>query len=295
MLPMVDQFLDYLALERGLSPNTREAYARDLGGLAVWLQARRVSSWNGVTRRHILDYLLDQREAGRSSATVARRLAAVKSFFRYLAQENLLAVNVADAMDSPKLWKTLPDMLSPEEVDRLLAAPDIRKPTGLRDRAILELLYGAGLRVSELAGLAVEDLRFEERYVRCMGKGRKERLVPVGASALTWAGRYLAEVRPRHARDDRVRRLFLGARGHALDRRTVWRMVHARARQAGIAKSVHPHTLRHSFASHLLARQAPIRVIQEMLGHADIATTQIYTHVDHGRLKAIHDKFHPRA
>jgi integrase/recombinase XerD len=295
MLPLVDQFIDYLALERGLSPNTREAYARDLGSFAVWLQARRVASWNGVERRHILDFLLDQRESGRSSATLARRLAAVKSFFRYLAQENLLATNVADAMDSPKLWKTLPDMLSPEEVNRLLDAPDIKKPTGLRDRAILELLYGAGLRVSELAGLAVEDLRFDERYVRCMGKGRKERLVPVGASALDWARRYLAEVRPKHSKSDQAGRLFLGSRGQALDRRTVWRMVHTRARQAGIAKSVHPHTLRHSFASHLLARQAPIRVIQEMLGHADIATTQIYTHVDHGRLKAIHDKFHPRA
>ncbi len=295
MLAMVDQFMDYLALERGASPHTRSAYTRDLASFAEWLGAKRIASWNAVNRRHVLDYLLDQREAGLKTTSLARRLAAVKSFFRYLTQEGLLAADPTSAMDGPKLWKTLPDTLSPAEVDRLLAQPPVDKPSGLRDRAMLEVLYGSGLRVSEVVTLALDDVRFDDRYLRCMGKGRKERFVPFGREAEGWIRRYLAEARPRLDRAGKSKALFVSQRGGPLDRRSVWRMIQTRARAAGVSKPVHPHTLRHSFATHLLAGNAPIRVIQEMLGHADIATTQIYTHVDSGRLKGIHEKFHPRA
>ena len=295
MLAMVDQFMDYLALERGASPHTRSAYTRDLSSFAEWLGAKRIASWNAVNRRHVLDYLLDQREAGLKTTSLARRLAAIKSFFRYLTQEGLLASDPTSAMDGPKLWKTLPDTLSPAEVDRLLAQPPVDRPVGLRDRAMLEVLYGSGLRVAEVVTLALDDVRFDDRYLRCMGKGRKERFVPFGREAEGWVRRYLAEARPRLDRAGKSKALFVSQRGGPLDRRSVWRMIQARARAAGLAKPVHPHTLRHSFATHLLAGNAPIRVIQEMLGHADIATTQIYTHVDAGRLKGIHEKFHPRA
>lgn len=295
MLALVDQFMDYLALERGASPHTRSAYGRDLAGFAEWLAARHIDSWNRVDRRHVLDYLLDQREAGLKTTSLARRLAAVKSFFRYLTQEGLLAADPTGAMDGPKLWKTLPDTLSPAEVNRLLAQPPVDRPVGLRDRALLEVLYGSGLRVSEAVGLALDDVRFDERYLRCLGKGGKERFVPFGRETEAWIRRYLAEARPRFDRAGTSRTLFLSRRGGPLDRRSVWRMIRTRARDAGLPRPVHPHTLRHSFATHLLAGEAPIRVIQEMLGHADIATTQIYTHVDSGRLRGVHQKFHPRA
>lgn len=295
MQVLLDQFLDHLALERGLSANTRAAYASDLRGFLRFLQARRVSAINAVTRAHLTDFLLDGREQGLRTPTLARRLAAIKVFFRYLQQEGLLAANLAETMDSPRLWKTLPDVLTVREVDRLLAQPDIRKPRGLRDRAMLEVLYGCGLRISELVRLRLDDVRFDEGYLRCLGKGRKERLVPFGESARGWLRRYLAEARPALARGADVPDLFLGARGRPLDRRWLWRCIRRWAALAGLEKNVHPHTLRHSFASHLLANEAPLRVIQEMLGHADIATTQIYTHVDGARLKSIHERFHPRA
>ncbi len=295
MQVLVDQFLDFVALERGLSGNTRAAYASDLAAFLAYLGTRGVASANRVTRRHILDFLMDSREKGLKTATLSRRLVSVKVFLRYLQQEGLLDASPADAMDSPRLWHMLPDVLSTREVDRLLAQPDADQPLGLRDRAMLETFYGTGLRVSELTALLLDDVRFEERYLRCMGKGRKERVVPFGDSARDLLRRYLDEVRPSLCRDAGERHVFLNRRGRPLDRRWVWRLIRRHARRAGITKHVSPHTLRHSFASHLLANGAPLRVIQEMLGHADIATTQVYTHVDSARLKAIHDRFHPRA
>ncbi|MCS6771146.1 MAG: site-specific tyrosine recombinase XerD [Kiritimatiellae bacterium] len=295
MQVLVDQFLDYLTLERGLTENTRRAYENDLRRFVAWLQGRGIRTMNAVSRRAIVDYLLWERDAGLAAPSLSRRLAAIRAFLRYLQQEGFVAANVAETMESPRLWRWLPDSLPPADVERLLAAPDLDKPVGLRDRALLETLYGCGLRVSEAAGLATSDIRFESGCLRCFGKGRKERIVPLGAAAAVFLRRYLSEVRPRWDRDGSKPHVFLSARGRPLSRKTIWQMVRRYARAAGIGKRVTPHTLRHSFATHMLANDAPLRAIQEMLGHADIATTQIYTHVDAPRLVQVHRRFHPRA
>ena len=295
MLALIDRFLDYIAIERGLSVNTRAAYAADLTALLAWLQGRGIGSINRVTRRHLLDYLMEEKERGLGSNSLSRRLVAIKVFFRFLQQENLLSFNAAEAMESPRLWKILPGTLSYKEIERLLAAPSAKSRYVLRDRALLETLYGAGLRISELATLVVDDIHFDAGYVRCMGKGRKERVVPLGASARDRLRLYLETLRPALAEGHDSRALFLTRRGGAFTRQGLWKLIKQHARNAGITRRVTPHTLRHSFASHLLANGAPLRVIQEMLGHADIATTQIYTHVDPARLQAIHAQYHPRA
>lgn len=292
---MLEQFLDYLRLEKGLTNNTSIAYEQDLNDFISWLQRKKISSLNKVTRRHIMDYLLDLKDKGLAPTTLSRRLVAIRVFFKFLHQEGLLGENITDAMDAPKLWKILPESLSVAEVEKLLLAPDMKKPHGLRDRAMLELLYSTGLRVSELTGLTLDSLHEDAKYLRVMGKGRKERIIPYGQSAEDHIKRYLDEVRPQWNRDPQQRALFITKRDQPLSRKTFWMLIKKYATKAGVKRSISPHTLRHSFASHLLANDAPLRVIQEMLGHADIATTQIYTHVDSGRLKSVHKKFHPRA
>ncbi len=295
MQVLVDQFLDYIRLERGLSENTRKAYAADLAMFVEYLRNRKIRSLNSVTRRHILDYLLQEKDRGLSTSSISRRLVSIKVFFRYLQQEGLLTNDVAEAMESPKLWKVLPDVLTYKEVSRMLDAPDPKTRFGLRDRAMLETFYGTGLRVSELAGLTMEDLHLDERYVRCMGKGRKERVVPLGEAARDCLRHYLDEGRPAFTGGRESRYVFLTVRKKPFSRKGLWKLIKHYAKEAGIMKNVTPHTLRHSFATHLLANGAPLRVIQEMLGHADISTTQIYTHVDPSRLKSVHQRFHPRA
>ena len=293
---LVDQFLDHLALERGLSENTRLAYGHDLAEFLAFLSRRGRAGIQEVERRDILDFLMEGKRKGLAAASLARRLVAIKVFFRHLAQEGLLAVNVADAMESPRLWKILPPTLTREEVDRLLAAPDSATTRGLRDRAILETFYATGLRVSELAALTLDSLHFDAEYIRCVGKGDKERVVPIGGRAIAAVQAWLERGRPAYAaRGAAGRAVFLSRLGRPLTRNGLWRHIRAYARKAGIRKELSPHTLRHSFASHLLANGASLRVIQEMLGHADIATTQIYTHVDQGRLQAVHRQYHPRA
>lgn len=294
---LLDQFMDHLILERGLSENTRLAYGHDLTEFLDYQQRRGRSGIQEVQRRDILDFLMEGKNKGLAAASLARRLVAIKVFFRHLAMEGMLAVNVADALDSPRLWKLLPPTLSLEEVDRLLGAPDAGKVQGQRDRAILELFYATGLRVSELAALALESLHFDAEYVRCVGKGDKERVVPVGGRALAAVQAWLSEGRPVYARRAAAgeRAVFLSRRGRPLTRNGLWRQIRGYARQAGIRKEVSPHMLRHSFATHLLANGASLRTIQEMLGHADISTTQIYTHVDTGRLQQVHHRYHPRA
>ena len=294
---LLDQFMDYLTLERGLSVHTRLGYGHDLSEFLAFLARKGRAGIQETQRRDIVDFLLAGKQQGLAPASLARRLVAIKVFFRHLAQEGLLAANVADAMDSPRLWKVLPPTLSHEEVDRLLAAPDPAKPGGLRDRAILETFYATGLRVSELAGLTLETLHLDAEYVRCVGKGDKERVVPIGRRAIAAVQAWLERGRPAYAAKSggASRAVFLSRLGRPLSRITIWRQVRAYARQAGIRKEISPHVLRHSFASHLLANGASLRVIQEMLGHADIATTQIYTHVDQGRLQAVHRQYHPRA
>ncbi len=295
MQALIDQFTDYVALERGLSPHTCEAYRSDLERFVHFLQSRKVSTLNDVTRRHITDFLMAEKDRDMATSTLARRLVSIKVFSRFLQQEGLLDRNVADAMDSPRLWKVLPDTLSTAEVDRLLNAPSGDTPRGYRDRALLELLYGTGLRVSEMADLRVSDLHLGEKYLRCIGKGNKERVVPFGDKALAVLNEYIAVHRPALLKGRPAEALFVTRRGTAFSRKGLWKLIKTHARTAGITKNVTPHTLRHSFASHLLAHGAQLRVIQEMLGHADIATTQIYTHVDQGRLKSIHTQYHPRA
>jgi integrase/recombinase XerD len=294
---LLDQFMDHLVLERGLSENTRLAYHHDLSEFLDFVSRRGRAGIQEVQRRDILDFLMDGKQKGLAAASLARRLVAIKVFFRHLAREGLLATNVADAMDSPRLWKILPPTLSIEEVDRLLAAPDPGTARGLRDRAILETFYATGLRVSELAGLALESLHFDAEYVRCVGKGDKERVVPIGGRAIVAVQAWLERGRPAYAArgGGECRAVFLSRLGRPLSRITLWRHIRAYARKAGIRKEISPHTLRHSFASHLLANGASLRIIQEMLGHADIATTQIYTHVDQGRLQSVHHQYHPRA
>ena len=292
-----DDFLQYLTIERGLSRNTAAAYRHDLKDFAEWLSEHGIESFRDAGREMIVDYLdFEHSERAMEPATLARRLVSIKMLYRHLAEEGILPENPAEVLDSPKLWHALPDFLSVSEVDALLKAwsPD-GDPLELRNRSMLELLYASGLRVSELTHLPLTAPDFESGLVRVTGKGDKTRVVPVGQTALELLKRYLAEARPVLAEKNPASPyVFLSRHGKRLDRERVWAVVKEAAVRAGIQKDIHPHTLRHSFASHLLANGADLRVIQEMLGHADIATTEIYTHVDASRLHEIHRKFHPR-
>jgi integrase/recombinase XerD len=292
---LLDLFLDYVMLERGLSDCTLEAYRLDLGRFLSALSTRGITSINAVTREHVTDFLVAERARGLSVASVARDLVVIKVFFAFLYREQLLPLNVTDVMDSPRLWQALPTVLSEREVGSLLEAPNLNSSYGLRDRAMLELFYACGLRVSELCALTLDAVQLDESYLRALGKGGKVRIVPIGEAALRYLSRYLEEVREGLLKGAASRYLFVTRRGGPFSRKSVWSMVKRYSDRAGITKNVSPHTLRHSFASHLLANGAPLRVIQELLGHADIATTQLYTHVDQNRLHQVHRQFHPRA
>ncbi|HOE26565.1 MAG: site-specific tyrosine recombinase XerD [Candidatus Aureabacteria bacterium] len=295
MRVFLDEFLNYLAVERGLSPLTIAAYRSDLLGLLAFLEKRGVRTLDGVTRELIGEHLMAEKRRGLAGSSLSRFLAALKVFFRFLASNRYVRADITDVLESPKIWKHLPEVLSVEETERLLAAPRPGTHEGRRDRAILELMYATGLRVSEVAGLKTEEVNLEVGYLRCLGKGSKERIVPLGRQARKAVKSYLAETRPAFARPASPGVLFLTRRGRGFTRQGVWRIVTQHARLAGIGKGITPHTLRHTFATHLLAHGADLRVVQEMLGHADISTTQTYTHVDTNRLKGIHAKFHPRA
>ena len=293
----INFFVEHLTLERNLSANTTEAYRRDAEDAARFLEARKFSAWDEIDCGVLLDYMDDLRARGLSSTTAARRLISLKMLFRFLAAEGRIKSDCAELVDSPKLWKTLPDFLSESEVDRLLNAFSGRSddPLEIRNRAIMELLYSSGLRVSEAANLPLNAIDFESELLRVTGKGNKTRIVPVGAPALRMLKRYLESARGMLQQDHAPSpKLFLSKNGRPLDRERIWQVVKLAALEAGIGKNIHPHTLRHSFASHLLSHGADLRVIQEMLGHADIATTEIYTHVDRKRLLMVHRQFHPR-
>jgi integrase/recombinase XerD len=293
---LVDAFLDHLAIERGLAANTRAAYADDLSQFAASLQKRGVTQINSVQRQHLTDYLMEQRKRGLSARSVARHLAAIRMFARYLYREKLIANDFTQLVDTPKLWRTLPHTLDYGEVDRLLAAPVPRTKLGLRDKAMFELMYATGLRVSEVSQIKLSEVNQEAGFLRTVGKGNKERIVPVGKGAIEWLHRYIAESRPFLGKTTPTRgEIFLSTRGAPLSRKTIWHLIKKYARAAGITKNITPHTLRHSFATHLLENGGDLRVIQEMLGHADISTTQIYTHVDQRRLKDTHYRYHPRS
>ncbi len=296
MQHLVDAFLDYLAIERGLAANTRLAYAADLVCFTASLRRRGITQINTVQRQHISDYLMEQRKRGLSARSVARHLAALRMFCRFLYREKLLANDITQLVDTPKLWRTLPHTLDYGEVDRLLAAPAVHTKLGLRDKAMFEFMYATGLRVSEAAALKLSDINQEAGFLRTVGKGSKERIVPVGKQAIEWLQRYITEARPHFGKTPPTRgEIFLSTHGTPLSRKTIWHLIKKYARVAGITKNITPHTLRHSFATHLLENGGDLRVIQEMLGHADISTTQIYTHVDQRRLKDTHYRYHPRS
>lgn len=307
MNAVIDQFLNHISLERGLSKNTRYAYCADLASFSRFLESVNVRSFNDVRRKHVLDYLMSEKSRGLNVNSISRRLVAIKIFFRYLQQEGMLDGNVTEAMDSPRLWRVLPGTLSFKEVEKLLDAPAGDGRIFLRDKALIELLYATGLRVSEIAELKLNDIHFDSGYLRCLGKGNKVRIVPFGETARERLRRYIAEGRPMFMPASQsamsgaladavaVPHVFLTYRGKKFTRKGIWKLIKKYAGAAGINKPVSPHTLRHSFATHLLANGAPLRVIQEMLGHADIVTTQVYTHVDPGRLRSVHARFHPRA
>jgi integrase/recombinase XerD len=284
-------FLDHLRVERGLSPNTVEAYRSDLEKFFRGCPMTPAE----VGRDDIRAFLAREREAGLSPATSGRRLVALKTFYRFLLLERRAPADPTENIAAPRAFKRLPGYLTEEEVEALLAAPDALTPTGLRDRAMLETLYATGTRVSELTGLSAERLHLDSGFVIILGKGSKERVVPLGEEATDWIRRYMAEARPILLKKRQSSHLFVTSRGGGMSRQNVWIWITRYARAAGVTKHLSPHTLRHSFATHLLEHGADLRSVQTLLGHADISTTQIYTHVEQERLKRIYKQFHPRA
>ena len=292
---LVDGYLDHLRIERRLAPNSVESYARDLVHLGRFAAGRGVALTD-LDRRALEAFVRALMGAGMSPRSVARIVAATRGFYRYLLIGRRIATNPADDLQPPRAWATLPKYLSVEEVDTLLAQPDVSTPRGLRDRAFIELLYATGLRVSELVDLKVSDVNLEGGFLTTKGKGSKERLVPIGDEAVVWLSKYLSEARQSLLGRRTVPRVFVNARGgEALTRMGVWKLLKGYGTKAGVSTRLSPHVLRHSFATHLLERGADLRAIQVMLGHSDLSTTQIYTHVLEARLRAVYDKFHPRS
>ncbi len=292
--PYLEGYLNRLILERGLSPSTIESYDRDLRRYLAFLEDRHIEDMAAIAQTDIDAFLNQLLHCGLSSSSLARNISAVRGFHRFLLSEGLVGNDPSENIEAPRLKRRLPEVLEVAEVEALLEQPDTAKPLGLRDRAMLELLYACGLRVSELLSLREADIFFSQGFVRCFGKGSKERLVPVGRTAASWVQRYLEQSRPGLNKRAPTDILFLNARGAPLSRMGFWKILRDYARRAGIRKRVHPHILRHSFATHLLEGGADLRSVQEMLGHADISTTQIYTHVDREYLKEVHRQFHPR-
>ncbi len=290
----VAEYLGALQSEQGASRNTLAAYRRDLDDFARFLSARRRAP-GAVSPDDVVTWIEALRARGLAPASVARRLSAVRGFYRHLVREDVVRRDPTEHLDRPRATRPLPRALSRESATRLVEAPDTRRPAGLRDRAALELLYATGMRASECLGLRLEDLNASAGYVICTGKGSKQRLVPVGAEALTWVRRYLRDVRPGHTRRRDSGRLFVNPRGGPLSRQSLWTLVRRAAAAAGLTRRVSPHVLRHSFASHLLEGGADLRSVQAMLGHADISTTQIYTHLPTAALQRMYRDFHPRA
>jgi integrase/recombinase XerD len=289
----IHEFVAHLALERGLSPRTVEAYARDLRQFATWMADRKIEL-DAVDRAAVRTYLGTRRDAGLSARSAARALSALRGMFRFLVRDGVLREDPTATLRSPSLWRTVPEALSSDEVEALLAAPDPSTPLGIRDRAMLETLYATGLRVSELVGLPLDRLRLDPGFVRVVGKGGKERLVPVGDSALRWLERWIDG--PRREIDRHLRpEVFLNARGGRLTRQGFWKILKGHGVTAGIRSPLSPHVLRHSFATHLVENGADLRAVQMMLGHTALTTTEIYTHVARERLRRLYDEMHPRA
>ncbi|HWP95876.1 MAG TPA: site-specific tyrosine recombinase XerD [Syntrophomonadaceae bacterium] len=290
------QFIDYLDFEKGLSTNTMAAYRRDLEKMEQYFQERGIPTHpDKISKQAIMGYLADQLDSGLQQASVARGLSSLKTFYKFLILEGLARNNPTVDLETPKIKRHLPQVLSIDEVDKLITQPAVNRPLGLRDRAMLEVMYGTGIRVSELLGVQIEDLNTTAGFLRCMGKGRKERIIPINQSSIEWTLRYISQARNQLVKLSSERTLFVNVRGRPLSRQGFFKIMAAYTEQAGIHKDVTPHTLRHSFATHLLENGADLRAVQEMLGHADISTTQIYTHLTRSRLREVFQQYHPRA
>ena len=291
----LEQFTDFLGVEAGTSRHTVEGYHHDVLRLAQYATSAGLKDPAAITTPHLREFVYALKDVGLSPATIRRQVSAVRTYFKFLVNEGHLARDPSERLESPKRWRTLPAVLTREEVERLLAAPNTDEPLAVRDRALLELAYATGMRVSELVSITLQHIVFDEGIARVFGKGSKERLVPVGRRALGAVALYAREIRPLLDKGKGRGTLFLNARGTPLTRVGAWGIIKAMAKRAGIAKRVTPHTMRHTFATHLLEGGADLRAVQEMLGHTDLATTQIYTHVDREYLRSVHKRFHPRA
>src|SRR5881398_180396 len=292
----IDAFIRYLAVERGLSENYQVSTRRSLVEFAQWcLRRHSLESARAITIDHITEYLGDRKRAGLAAASIKLIVVALKIFFRFLLRKETVRRDPTETLSLPRIERYLPETLNEIQTEQLLEAIDTTAPLGLRDRAMVELLYASGLRISELANARLENFNMEERILRVTGKGNKMRLVPVGTKACEALAAYLSTERPKQVKRRTSSEIFLSERGTKLTTARIWQIVKEHARRAGLEQNVYPHLLRHSFATHLLGNGADLRIIQEMLGHADISTTQVYTHVDQQRLKAVHRQFHPRA
>jgi integrase/recombinase XerD len=290
----LEQFRDYLALEAGNSRHTVENYLRDIQRLLSHAASKGARRPDQVTTAALREFVYDLKDLGLAPATIRRQISAIRTYFRFLVGEGHATRDPSERLESPKQWRTLPTVLTVPEMERLLAAPNTDEPLAIRDRALLELAYATGARVSEVVALKLQDVMYEDGLARIFGKGGKERLVPVGRRALGAVALYVREIRPRFDRGKGRGILFLNARGGPLSRVGAWTVIKRAARLAGLTKRVSPHTLRHTFATHLLEGGADLRAVQEMLGHADLATTQLYTHVDRDYLRTVHKTYHPR-
>ncbi|MDD5561178.1 MAG: site-specific tyrosine recombinase XerD [Candidatus Omnitrophica bacterium] len=294
MKELIGSFLDYLSVERGLAKNTTIAYRQDLNIYLDFMSKRNISALSRISKNDIIEFMLSEKGKGVSPTSISRRLAAVRMFHRFLARERVLKDDPTALIDSPKLWKKVPDTLSLNEVETLISQPDVRLRQGARDKAILETLYATGMRVSESTNLKINNVNLDIGFLRCIGKGNKERVIPLGKKAINTIKKYLEFSRPHFLKNKVSEFLFINRSGNKLSRQSVWKLIKQYAKEAKIKKPIKVHTLRHSFATHLLERGADLRSVQEMLGHSNISTTQIYTHIDRDRLKKIHKMFHPR-
>ena len=292
---LLARLLDHLTVERGLSPRTLDAYRRDLDRFLGFLQARGLSTPAQVGPVDLREFVYGLKDRGLAASSIRRNLSALRTYFAFLVNEGAIVADPTDRVEMPRAWRRLPDALSREDMARLMDAPDPGDPLFWRDKALLETAYASGVRVSELTGLRLRDIDLREGLAVVVGKGSKERIVPIGRAALRSLDVYLREVRPRLARGAAAGALFISARGRPLSRMGVWKILRKQVRRAGLRKRVTPHTLRHSFATHLLEGGADLAAVQELLGHADISTTQIYTHVEREYLRDVHRRFHPRA
>ena len=291
---LIDEYLNFLAVEKGVSLNTLEAYSRDLVKYVEFTQDRGIKTIKNITSNDVITYLGNLKEGGLTANSVNRGLAALRGFYKYLLRENIVDENPVANIELARVWMRLPDTLSRSEMDILLEQPDMKTFLGIRDKAMLELMYATGIRVSELISLTINSINWQVGYLITIGKGQKERIVPIGKTALDCLYQYVNDIRQRLLKENTTNVLFLNRYGRSLTRQGFWKIVRKYVNKAGLKKKVHPHTFRHSFATHLLEGGADLRSVQVMLGHADISTTQIYTHITRERLKNIHKKYHHR-